>query len=179
MSHVTLTADFWALAWPRFVQGIGMGCIFVPLQTLALNSIPPHQMGHATAAFNMVRNIGGGIGVAFATAMLARRSQFHQSTLAEHVDVWSVETAERLRGWAGHFWAHGADTFTAERRALAMLYRDAVGQAQVLAYADDFRLISVLYWALLALILAMHRVGGESEREAREGERGPAAVAAE
>ena len=179
MSHVTLTADFWALAWPRFVQGIGMGCIFVPLQTLALHTIPPHQMGHATAAFNMVRNIGGGIGVAFATAMLARRSQFHQSTLAEHVDVWSVETAERLRGWAGHFWAHGADTFTAERRALAMLYRDTVGQAQVLAYADDFRLISVLYWALLALILAMHRVGGESEREAPSGERGPAAVAAE
>jgi DHA2 family multidrug resistance protein len=157
-----------------------MGCIFVPLQTLALHTIPPHQMGNATAAFNMVRNIGGGIGVAFATAMLARRSQVHQSTLAEHVDVWSVETAERLRGWAGHFWAHGADTFTAERRALAMLYRDTVGQAQVLAYADDFRLISVLYWALLALILAMHRVGGgESEREARSGGRGSAAVAAE
>jgi DHA2 family multidrug resistance protein len=127
----------------------------------------------------MVRNIGGGIGVAFATAMLSRRSQYHQAMLAEHVDVWSVETAERLRGWAGHFWTHGADSFTAQRRALAMLYRDTVGQAQVLAYADDFRLISLLYWALLALILVMHRVRTEGVREARAGERGPAAVAAE
>jgi DHA2 family multidrug resistance protein len=158
MSHVTLTADFWTLAWPRFVQGLGMGFIFVPLQTLALGTVPPHQMANATAAFNMVRNIGGGIGVAFATAMLSRRSQVHQSTLVGHVDVWDPETTERLRGWAGHFWSHGADAFTAERRALAMLYRDTVGQAQVLAYADDFLMISALYWMLLALIIAMQRV---------------------
>ena len=179
MSHVTLTADFWALAWPRFVQGLGMGFIFVPLQTLALGTVPPHQMANATAAFNMVRNIGGGIGVAFATAMLARRSQFHQSTLASHVDVWDPETTERLRGWAGHFWAHGADAFTAERRALAMLYRDTVGQAQVLAYADDFLMISALYWMLLALIIAMQRVrrvsrarGAGPRATARGGRRG-------
>jgi DHA2 family multidrug resistance protein len=176
MSSVTLTADFWALAWPRFVQGVGMGLIFVPLQTLALGTIPVHQMGNATAAFNMVRNIGGAAGVAFATAMLSRRSQYHQSMLGEHVDVWSPETASRLHDWTQHFWTHGADSFTAGRRALAMVYRETVGQAQVLAYADDFRLISVLYWALLALILAMQRIRPmeREERPAREG-----AVAAE
>jgi MFS transporter, DHA2 family, multidrug resistance protein len=158
MSHVTLSADFWALAWPRFVQGVGMGFIFVPLQTLALGTVPVHQVTNAAAALNMVRNIGGGIGIAFATATLARRSQFHQSTLASHVDVWSPETADRLRDWTDHFWAQGADMFTAERRAMAMLYRNTVEQAQVLAYADDFRLISALYWVLLLLIVVMQRV---------------------
>lgn len=115
----------------------------------------------------MVRNIGGSVPVAFATAMLARRSHDHQSTLAEHVDVCSLGTANRLREWTEHFWAQGADSFTAGRRALAMLSRDTVGQAQGLAYADDFRLISALYWTRPVLIVAMHRVRAvETERQA-------------
>ena len=177
MANVTLTADFWALAWPRFVQGVGMGFIFVPLQTLALGTIASHQVGNATAAFNMVRNVGGGIGVAFATAMLSRRSQYHQSMLSEHVAMWEHDTVGRLRDWTAHFQSHGADSFTAGRRALAMLYHDTVGQAQVLAYADDFRMISALYWGLLLLIVVMQRV--RVDRKVKAGDPGRAAVAAE
>src|SRR6185503_7000691 len=75
MSAITLTADYWALAWPRLVQGAGVGFIFVPLNTVALATIPRERMGNATALLNVVRNLGGAIGVALLTTLLARRSQ--------------------------------------------------------------------------------------------------------
>ena len=95
MATVTLGADYWALAWPRLVQGVGTGFIFVPLNTVALATISREKMSNATAALNVVRNLGGGIGVALLTTMLARRAQSHQSTLVGNVNVWDAETAER------------------------------------------------------------------------------------
>ncbi len=157
MSHVTLSSDFWGLAWPRLIQGIGMGFIFVPLQTLALASVTVSQLPNATALFSVVRNIGGSAGIAIVTTLLSRRAQVHQSTLVAHVHVWDPETTERLRHWTEHFLAHGADTSTAGRRALAMLYREIQTQAQVLAFIDDFRLLAVMYASLVLLILLMRR----------------------
>src|SRR5207249_10802866 len=58
MSNMTIGVDFWNLAWPRFVQGLGMGFVFVPLQTLALATVRMERLGNATAAFNVVRNAG-------------------------------------------------------------------------------------------------------------------------
>jgi len=145
-----------------------MGFIFVPLQTLTLATVRLERLGNATAAYNVVRNIGGSVGVAVATALLVRRSQEHQTTLVGHVNVWSAETAGRLRDWTDHFVSQGADSFTAGRRALAMLYRETTEQAQVLAYADDFWLISMIFLAILPLIPLMRRVRAEQNERARE-----------
>ncbi len=161
MSHMTLSVDYWSLAWPRFVQGLGMGFTFVPLQTLALATVRMAQLGNATAAFNVVRNAGGSMGVAVATTLLTRRSQYHQTALIGHVNVWSVETAARLKDWTAHFVAQGADSFTAQSRALAMVYREVLDQAQVLSYADEFWLFSMIFFALLALLPFMRRVRSE------------------
>ncbi|HUG35741.1 MAG TPA: DHA2 family efflux MFS transporter permease subunit [Candidatus Limnocylindrales bacterium] len=167
MSNVTLGMDYWSLAAPRFVQGFGQGFIFPPLQTLALGLIQMHRLSNATAAFNVVRNAGGSIGVAMITTLLARRAQYHQSTLAGHVTQWSPETAERLRDWTAHFMQHGADTFTAERRATAMLYRELVGQAQVLTYGDEFWLLAMIFVVALPLLPLMRRVRAEENERAR------------
>jgi DHA2 family multidrug resistance protein len=161
MTNVTLGMDYWALALPRFVQGFGQGFVFVPLQTLALATIRMERLSNATAAFNVVRNFGGSAGIAVATTLLARRSQFHQATLGTHVHVWNPETAARLRQWTDHFLAQGADPFTAERRALAMMYRDTVGQAQVLSYADVYVVLVILFVAILFILPVMRRVRAE------------------
>ena len=158
MSNLTLGMDYWTLVWPRFLQGFGGGFIFVPLTTLALSTIRRDRLGNATSAFNVLRNLGGSIGIAVATTLLLRRSQVHQATLVSHVDVWSPETTARLAAWTQHFVAQGADTFTAQKRALAMLYHDTVSQAQVLAYMDNFWLLAVLFSAIPFLIPLMRRV---------------------
>jgi MFS transporter, DHA2 family, multidrug resistance protein len=158
MTQVTLGMDYWALAFPRFVQGLGQGFTFVPLQTLALATVPMARLSNATAAYSVVRNFGGSMGIALATTLLARRSQYHQATLGAHVTVWDPETASRLKQWTGHFIAQGADGFTAERRAVAMLYRGTTDQAQVLAYADAYVVLLVIFVGIILLLPFMRRV---------------------
>jgi DHA2 family multidrug resistance protein len=161
MSHLTVSVDYWTLVWPRFVQGLGLGFTFVPLTTLALATVAKDRLGNATAAFNVVRNIGGSIGIALATTYLVRRSQHHQATLVGHVDVWSADTARRLADWTRHFQDGGTDAYTAGRRATAMLYHDTVVQAQVLAYADEFWVLSMLCFTVLVVLPLMRRVRAE------------------
>jgi DHA2 family multidrug resistance protein len=158
MTNVTLGMDYWSLALPRFVQGFGQGFVFVPLQTLALSMVRMERLSNATSAFNVVRNFGGSVGIALATTLLARRSQYHQATIVEHANVFEPETQGRLKQWTDHFLAQGADTFTAGRRAVAMLYRDAVAQAQVLAYVDVYHVLVVLFTGILFFLPLMRRV---------------------
>jgi len=172
MTRLTLNLDYWSLAWPRFLQGFAMGFVFPPLQVLALATIRLDRLSNATAAYNVVRNVGGSVGIAFLTTLLARRSQGHQATLVAHVHSWSPETTQRLAEWTEHFRAQGADSFTAGRRALAMVYRGAIEQAQVLAYIDDFWIIATSFMAVLPLIPLMRRVRTEENERARSrGER--------
>jgi DHA2 family multidrug resistance protein len=171
MTRLTSTIDFWNLAWPRFLQGFSQGFIFVPLQALTLATIPTERLGNSTAAYNVARNIGGSMGVALVTTLLARRSQVHQATLMGHLDPWSFEMAGRLQVWTNHFVTHGADTYTAGRQAMAMLYRETVTQANILSYADDFWLLLVVYTSVLLLIPFMRRVrSGQGARGRRSTE---------
>ena len=92
------------------------------------------------------------------TTLLAQRSQYHQATLVSHVTTWDPETRARLAQWASHFLGHGSDAFTADRQAVAMLYRETVRQAQLLAYADDFWLLAVMFAVVPLLLPFMRRI---------------------
>jgi DHA2 family multidrug resistance protein len=152
---------------PRFLQGFAQGFIFVPLQTLALATIRLDRLSNATAAYNVVRNVGGSIGVAIITTLLARRAQYHQAILSERVTAWSPETAARLQQWADQFAQQGADSFTAARQATSMLYREMVEQAQILSYADEFWLLALVFMAVLPLLPLLRRVRAEENERAR------------
>jgi DHA2 family multidrug resistance protein len=158
MTSLTLDMDYWALALPRLVQGIAVGFIFVPLSTLTLATIRRDKLVNATAVYGMMRNIGGSVGIATVTTLLAQRSQFHQATLVSHINVWDPETRARMATWTHHFATQGTDAFTAERRAVAMLYRETVTQAQLLAYTDDFWLLALLFAAVPLLLPFMRRI---------------------
>jgi DHA2 family multidrug resistance protein len=150
--------DYWALAWPRFIQGAGVGFIFVPLNTVALANIAREKMGNATSLINVVRNLGGAIGVALMATLLARRGQAHQTALVAHLQLGDAETDERLRMWTTHFAAQGADAFTAQRRAIGALYHEVTLQAQLLAVADVFWLLLILFCSTLLLLPLLRRV---------------------
>jgi DHA2 family multidrug resistance protein len=176
MTSLTLGMDYWALAIPRFIQGFAVGFIFVPLSTLTLATVPRDKLVNATAVYGMMRNVGGSLGIAVATTLLAQRSQYHQSTLVSHITAFDGETRERLAGWARHFIAHGSDAFTAERQAVAMLYRETVTQAQLLAYADDFWLLAVMFASMTLLLPFMRRIRLAKPAEATAKERATAPV---
>jgi DHA2 family multidrug resistance protein len=175
MAQVTASIDFWNLAWPRFVQGFSMGFIFVPLQALALANIPMERLSNATAAYNLVRNIGGSIGVAVVTTLLVRRAQAHQVMLGSRVDAGNPAVVARLQQWTEHFLDRGADVVTAGRQAMAMIYRETLTQAQVLSYADDFRLMLVASCAVVLLVPFMRRVRTTDARRRGKEAAAPAA----
>ncbi len=177
MTSLTLGMDYWALALPRFIQGFAVGFIFVPLSTLTLATIRRDKLVNATAVYGMLRNFGGSVGIAVVTTLLAQRSQVHQATLVSHISPWDPQTHARLTRWTSHFGALGSDAFTAERQAVAMLYRETVAQAQLLAYADDFWLLAVMFAAVPLLLPLMRRIRRERPAAGEPAaERAPAAL---
>src|SRR3954463_7800643 len=75
LSRLNLQAGYWDIFWPQLLQGVGLSLLFVPLTTVSMDPIPREKMGYATSLFNLMRNIGGSIGIAMTGTMLARRGQ--------------------------------------------------------------------------------------------------------
>src|ERR1700716_3441431 len=81
LSFLNLQAGYWDIFWPQLAQGAGMALLFVPLTTVAMDAIPRERMGNATSLFNLMRNIGGSIGIAMTGTMLVRDRQTTTSLL--------------------------------------------------------------------------------------------------
>jgi MFS transporter, DHA2 family, multidrug resistance protein len=157
MGTLSLGADFWAVLWPRFVQGFGMGLVFVPLTTMSLTAVSAAELPTASGLFNVVRNVGGSVGIAVTTTWLSRQTQVHMTTLIAHVTPWSAATAERLARLQEVYLAAGADADTARRQALRHLYEEVQRQASMNAFADDFLRLAALFAVTVPLVWVMRR----------------------
>jgi DHA2 family multidrug resistance protein len=155
MSQFNLSADFTSILWPRVVLGLGMGFLFIPLTTITLSSIPKEDMGNATAIYNLLRNLGGSFGVASVTTMLARRAQFHQFRLVEHLTpfdrVYQWSTQQAAQG----LYYRGFDGVTSNQGGLSLIYGRLIREASMLSFNDAFRLLSILMIMVLPLVLLM------------------------
>src|SRR5215470_8736053 len=92
LSTLNLQAGYWDIFWPQLIQGVGMSLLFVPLTTVAMDSIPRERIGNATSLFNLMRNIGGSIGIAVTGTMIARHTQSNIATLGSHVSQFDPHT---------------------------------------------------------------------------------------
>ncbi len=158
MSLFNTQVDFATATWPRFVQGFGLGTTFVSLTTLTMSRISQEKMGNATGIFNLMRNLGGSFGIAAATTLLARRSQFHQSHLVERLNPLSLPFNEWMER-AGGLLGLGPDWNLWDTPVpLAGLYQEVQRQAQMLAFCDDYWFFTLVFIALLPLVLLMRRI---------------------
>ncbi len=158
MSRFTLGADFASLMWPRIILGFGMGFLFIPLTTLTLSSIPKREMGNATSAYNLLRNLGGSVGIAFSTTIFGRRAQMHQSHLSEHL-TWLDRGFNEAIGRGRMLIGHGMPELaaSADRTTMGRLYGQLVRQATMMGFNDAFFLLSMLMFAILPLVLLLKR----------------------
>lgn len=153
MSLFNLQTDFWTFVWPRVTLGIGMACIFIPTTTLTLSHIPRENMGEATSIYNMIRNLGGSMGIAYAIFMATRRAQFHQARLVEHLTPFDPSYVIAKARGAAILSAKGAASFPPD----AGIYRQLVMQANMLGFNDSFFTIAVTLVCVLSLVLIMQR----------------------
>src|SRR5216117_1646721 len=157
LAQLNLQAGYWDVFWPQLVQGIGMSLLFVPLTMVAMDAIPRERMGNATSLFNLMRNIGGSIGIAITGTMLSRNSQATAALLGSNVTAYDASAAMRFAQLKAAFMAAGADAVTATNRAYAALFGIVQRQAAMVAFVGIFQLLAVMFIALVPLVLLMRR----------------------
>jgi MFS transporter, DHA2 family, multidrug resistance protein len=155
MAHFYTGIDFWNIAIPGIYRGVGSGLIFIPLTTISLGAVSKEDMGTASGLFNMVRTIGGSIGIAVLIAMLSSNAQIHQSYLSARLDtfrfsIWS-QTNPAASGIIDGISRHGMAPM------MGMVYQEMQRQAAVMSFLDDFRLIAYIFFVLTPLVFMMGR----------------------
>jgi len=155
LSGLNLNAGYWDIFWPQVFQGVAMSFLFIPLMAMTMAEIRPEKMGNATSIFNLMRNIGGSIGIAAMTTFLARRTQMHQSRLVEKITAGDESTLRILQGLQRFFHAYGADNYTANRKALGALYGLVQSHAAMLAFVEAFWVMGVVFLLMLPFILLL------------------------
>ena len=145
LSGLNLYAGFWDILWAQVLQGIALSFLFIPLMTLSMARISAEKMGNATSIFNLMRNIGGSIGIAIMTTFLARRTQLHQNHLIANIRPGDLKALQLLQGLRANFYAHGADAVTASRKALGAIYGLVQQHAAMLAFVEAFWIMGVLF----------------------------------
>jgi DHA2 family multidrug resistance protein len=131
------------------VQGLGLGLIFVPLQSLAFETLAPRMRTTAAALLNLSRNIGGSVGISIVSTQLVRMTQVAHADLASNITQQTIPTAnpEMLQTIAP----------VIGPAALAMVNAEVTRQALFIAYLDDFKLMMLVTFAVLPLLLLMKR----------------------
>lgn len=153
MSH--LTADFGhdQLILPQIIRAVGLTLIIVPLSLITTGNVGTENAVSASGLFNMLRNLGGSIGIALLSALLTWREKFHSNHLGEVVSLYEPQTRERLSGIAQALVHQGLDPASAQDRATALLDLTVRQQAFLLSFNDCFHAVSILLFAMVPLIL--------------------------
>jgi DHA2 family multidrug resistance protein len=157
MRGLDLQASYWDFVWPRVVLGFGLAMTFVPLTTVTLASIAREEMGNATGLFNLLRNIGGSVGIAVAATLLQRYSQFYQNNLVANITPFSLKSQERLLALKHAAMARGADLATSDRISQFQLYGLVRRQAGILAYNRIFFIVGLAFLAIIPFLLLLRR----------------------
>jgi len=153
LSHINLSISMAAVVWPNILNGFATGLIFVPLTTMTMGHLRKQEIGNASGIYNLMRNLGGGVGISVVIAFLQRSAQTHQTYLAANLTAGNPTAMALLKGLEAKFFAGGASAYAAHRQALGALYMSMREQSSLLAYADNFRLLG--YLALVCAMLGL------------------------
>ncbi len=157
LGRINLSIDMANVIWPSVVNGIGISFIFVPLTTSAVAYLRQDQMGNASGLYNLMRNIGGSLGIAFVATMLDRGAQTHQAYLVTHTTPYDPAFVQAVATAKAAFVTH-TDPVTASLQSYQATYTRVLQQAKLWAFVDNFRLFGVLTLACLPFIFLMKRI---------------------
>jgi DHA2 family multidrug resistance protein len=127
-----------------FVQGLGLGLVFVPLTTMTFSNLTPQLRNEGTALYTLVRNIGSSVGVSIVTSLLARNTQANHAAFAQFASPFNDAT--RLPGYPAEWALQSPAT-------IAALEHEISRQAQLLAYLQDFRFMLWLCILTIPMLL--------------------------
>jgi DHA2 family multidrug resistance protein len=155
-SNLTVEVSQWSLLWPIVLSGTAMGLIFVPLSTTAVGTLANEQIGNASGLYNLLRNVGGSIGISLVDTLISRRQQVHRSELSRNLAPTPVvqQTLLRLQSYMS---LHTGPRL-AKLRAYALLQQGLDQQAILYSYVDDLRYMAVICVLCLPVVFLLRPI---------------------
>ena len=163
--NIYMTNDYATdqLFWPNVVRAVGQAFVFAPLSAVATAGIEPENAGSASGLFNMMRNLGGAIGIALLQTVLTKREQYHSNVLMQSVSMFEQATRTRLEQLTQYFVNHGIlDRADASHRAYVAIGHIVQKQAYILAFSDTFYLLGMALIVALIAVLFLKKPGQTS-----------------
>src|SRR5262245_522270 len=160
--NIYMTNDYATdqLFWPNVVRAFGQALVFAPLSAVATAGIEAENAGSASGLFNMMRNLGGAVGIALLQTLLTKREQYHSNVLTQSVSMFEQATRAKIEKLTQYFMAHGVlDPSDASHRAYVAIGKIVQKQAFILAFSDMFFLLGVALMAALAASLLLQNPG--------------------
>jgi DHA2 family multidrug resistance protein len=161
MAGFNTEIDFRTAATARIIQSVGMAFLFVPINTAAFSSIAKEKANRATGIINLARNIGGSMGIAIVTTILARRAQFHQGVLVSHASAAHSAYLNLVERAAHRFFAQGSSPTHATQQAQGLVYAIIQREATVKAFLDDFWVLGLIFLGMIPIVLFMRSTRGK------------------
>jgi DHA2 family multidrug resistance protein len=149
MTSMTRDYDFYELLLPQILRGIGLMCVMVPTNNIALGTLAPERVKNASGLFNLMRNLGGAIGLAVINEVLNERTDLHISRLHDRVTWANAMAVETLNNFTQRMQGMGDAAVMAMKQLSQIVHR----QALVMSFGDVFFIITVFYLALGLLVL--------------------------
>jgi DHA2 family multidrug resistance protein len=156
-SLVNLEISPTTLLVPIVVTGFALSFVFVPIASMATSSLSNERMGNATCIFNLLRNIGGSIGIATAQTFLIRRTNFHETQLAADLPRSGYQLQQQMSAASGYLGQHLGKA-AGRRGAMALIYRNLERQALLLSFMDVFRWTALVAFASAVMVWLFHKV---------------------
>jgi DHA2 family multidrug resistance protein len=159
--NVTLDLSPTTLLLPILITGFGLSFVFVPISTAAYGTLDNKQIGNASGLFNLMRNVGGSIGISVAQTLLTRRSAVHQNEIINSVPVTGQQFQNSLHALQNYFSGPGSGPFGPSNSlspAQATLYNQLQRQAANWAFVDVFRWLSLLCFLCVGIVWFFKKV---------------------
>jgi len=150
MSHYTLVLSRSDIVWPGVIQGLGLGLVFVPLSAATFATLAPEMRAEGTAIYSLIRNIGSSIGIALVQTLLVRNTQTMHASLAEKINIANPALLDNV----------------ATTDAANMLNNELTRQASMVAYVNDFWLMTLLTLAVIPLLILMRPAAKQAPADA-------------
>ena len=149
LGNINLEIGMMNIVWPIIGTGIGISAVFVSLSTITLANLKKEEMGNGAGLFNLMRNIGGSIGIAMATTLIARMSQVHQAMLTARLTPFDSVFQAKVQALSQLM---GAST------AMGSIYQELIRQSALLAYIDNFRWFGISSLVCIPLVFLFRKV---------------------
>jgi MFS transporter, DHA2 family, multidrug resistance protein len=159
-SMITLQISPWSLTWPIVISGFALGFVFVPLSTTTLGDLPAESVGNGSGLYNLMRNLGGSVGISIVETILARHQQLHRTELSQHLSPTSPNVQNALKLFGNVFSGSGA--VMAKQQAIAQVGQELGKQAQLWSYVDDFRYMALACFICVPVVWTLKRVRGKA-----------------